>query len=340
MNDRFATAHLRLKPTRQILAEIGTFVLVAWHSVFLPVIPMMLAAPPTRSFAKSASSGVEDEITTRGEVAESAAAAMRDFDRHVPGGAVPSVRFALQRWNIVTKGRENLSVTQRDLQLLARPFYDALRAQGLWIAYPWAEESLDIENRRTVTRKEAQSVFAFDWAKLIPQIEEQIRTMQREVVPPAGHDGLAAKDGPVATDASLEAREGDPRSTDTTNPVTIQLVSPESGTDLGSAGAALSSASTDIVGFTPGNPAVEQGGAATYRIPIVVSPGSGGMQPKLALAYSSRGGNGIMGVGWTLEGLSSIDSRAGWLDRRSRFPVCHVAQPRSVLPRWPAPDGD
>ena len=67
MNDRFATTHLRRKPLRQILAEIGTFVLVAWHSVFLPVIPMMLAAPPTRGFAKSASSDAEDEITTRGE---------------------------------------------------------------------------------------------------------------------------------------------------------------------------------------------------------------------------------------------------------------------------------
>ncbi len=280
---------------------------------------------------------MEDEITTRGEVAEIAAAAIGEFDRYVPGGAAPSVRFALRRWNAVTKSRENLSVTQWDLQLLARPFYDALRAQGLWIAYPWTEESLDIENWRTATRKEAKSVFVFDWAKLIAQIQEQNRASQVEAVPPAETDELAAKDSPAAMDASLEAREGDSPNRATTNPETVQLESPINETDLDSSGAALSSAFTEIVGFTPGNPAVEQGGASTYRIPIVVSPGSGGMQPKLALAYSSRGGNGIMGVGWALEGLSSItrcpSTRAqdGWIDGVDFQPVTSANRDRYCL---------
>ncbi len=47
-------------------------------------------------------------------------------------------------------------------------------------------------------------------------------------------------------------------------------------------------------------------GAATYKIPLEFTPGTGGVQPKLSLTYSSSGPNGIVGTGFSISGLSGI----------------------------------
>ncbi|GAB1403565.1 hypothetical protein MASR1M74_07430 [Lentimicrobium sp.] len=60
------------------------------------------------------------------------------------------------------------------------------------------------------------------------------------------------------------------------------------------------------VGSMGGSYSVSSNGAATYNLPIEVPVGINGMQPQLAVSYNSQAGNGIMGIGWNLNGLSAI----------------------------------
>nr|VFK24170.1 MAG: RHS repeat-associated core domain-containing protein [Candidatus Kentron sp. MB] len=84
-----------------------------------------------------------------------------------------------------------------------------------------------------------------------------------------------------------------------------------------------------LVGSIPGQLSVQQG-AAVYTIPIEVPPGVAGMQPDLAITYNSNGRNGLLGVGFSLSGLSVItrcgqtiaqDGQKGgvYYDSRDRF---------------------
>jgi RHS repeat-associated protein len=56
----------------------------------------------------------------------------------------------------------------------------------------------------------------------------------------------------------------------------------------------------------PGSGSVGPDGQYHYTLPLDVPEGRMGMAPKLALNYSSGAGNGPLGVGWSLSGLSAI----------------------------------
>ena len=60
------------------------------------------------------------------------------------------------------------------------------------------------------------------------------------------------------------------------------------------------------VGTLPGSINVNSIGAATYQIPIFISPGTAGMQPSISLVYNSMIDDGILGKGWDIAGLSEI----------------------------------
>ena len=64
--------------------------------------------------------------------------------------------------------------------------------------------------------------------------------------------------------------------------------------------------STPNIGWTPGQFSVSDDGATRYVVPLWVPAGRGAVTPQLSLSYNSRAGNGLLGVGWSLGGVSTI----------------------------------
>lgn len=67
-----------------------------------------------------------------------------------------------------------------------------------------------------------------------------------------------------------------------------------------------SMSTTTYIGSLPDHFSVDSDGGTNYIVPIEVPPGTNRMLPKLSVGYNSGGGNGLLGVGWRLLGLSSI----------------------------------
>ncbi len=63
---------------------------------------------------------------------------------------------------------------------------------------------------------------------------------------------------------------------------------------------------SDAVGAIAGEFRVNESGQATYNIPIFTPTGRAGVAPQVALSYSSQGGKGILGLGWSLSAGSAI----------------------------------
>jgi RHS repeat-associated protein len=63
---------------------------------------------------------------------------------------------------------------------------------------------------------------------------------------------------------------------------------------------------SDAVSATAAEFRVDESGAATYSVPLYAVPGTAGVVPQLTLSYSSQNGDGPVGKGWAIGGLSSI----------------------------------
>ena len=63
---------------------------------------------------------------------------------------------------------------------------------------------------------------------------------------------------------------------------------------------------TAPAGTIPGSFEIGQAGQATYTMPLDLPPGRHGMQPSLSIHYDSLGGDGMLGMGFSLTGLSAV----------------------------------
>lgn len=68
----------------------------------------------------------------------------------------------------------------------------------------------------------------------------------------------------------------------------------------------VSGSARAAVGRLPGQFSVTSTGAATYDIALAIPAGINGLTPQIALHYSSTAGDGPLGVGWSIAGLSEI----------------------------------
>lgn len=64
--------------------------------------------------------------------------------------------------------------------------------------------------------------------------------------------------------------------------------------------------SIDLTRAIPAEFDVNNSGQATYKIPVVTAPGTAGLVPNVSLNYSSGGGNGLLGLGWSLSAYGAI----------------------------------
>jgi YD repeat-containing protein len=108
-----------------------------------------------------------------------------------------------------------------------------------------------------------------EYVKMLPGFHTQ----------PAGNDYVLAKINPYILSA------GNILPHDITPPTTTSSITP---------------------GIVEGEFSVSSLGAGIYQIPIKVVPGTAGMTPQLALTYNSQTPNGLLGIGWSLKGLSTI----------------------------------
>ncbi len=86
------------------------------------------------------------------------------------------------------------------------------------------------------------------------------------------------------------------------------------------------------VGSLQGAAEVSGSGGSSYSFPVIAPPGTNGVSPAVTVFYSSQGGNGIAGMGWSIGGLSFISrtSRNMYFDGEAN-PVEMDARDRFTL---------
>jgi RHS repeat-associated protein len=126
-----------------------------------------------------------------------------------------------------------------------------------------------------------------------------------------------------SADEHEPGEDGQPQGSSDVTTTTQALVAPSS---------IVVNTGTDV-GTVPGDFSVGQDGSASYRVPLWTPDSvSEGTRPSLALRYSSAAGDGRLGYGWDLAGLSEITRcQPGSLLNEPRAPIKYTSQDRFCL---------
>ncbi len=129
----------------------------------------------------------------------------------------------------------------------------------------------------------------------------------------------AAEGAPVDAPASIEDPSREP----------ISLPGGASASAVTPQAISLPNAEGSVEGMGESFSPVLSSGTATFSVPIAVAPGRAGVQPSLALSYSTTGGNGPVGFGWNLgvpfisrqtdRGLPRYIDQPAWHGQEDRF---------------------
>ncbi len=118
------------------------------------------------------------------------------------------------------------------------------------------------------------------------------------------------------------------------NPVSTGGALPAPSPDVATAPPVTDAAvvASDKIGSTAGQFRVDESGSATYSIPISTPAGTAGVAPEISLNYSSLAGNGLLGRGWSIGGLSAITRcRQTLVHDNSPMPITWTNQDRFCL---------
>ena len=80
-----------------------------------------------------------------------------------------------------------------------------------------------------------------------------------------------------------------------------------SNIDLPDPPSGIPTARSASIGHIPADLHISADGSAHYSVPIRVPRGRQSIEPRLSLDYNSRGGDSILGLRWSLNGLSAIN---------------------------------